>query len=182
MIRDVAETGVEAGADLSNAPNWTTRMVDLLFYVGLAGLLAIYLVPLLDQQPFSPITVAAGFVAVASLFSVHLRRTQPMLLFVLLLVASTLLSIGDGVPAGLFLLPPALFCLEAYDQRRWVRRWVVPTAVAALLLWLLVAYEQIVVRRHRFGNSAERHRLGPGHQGTAPIPRGTCGTTGSCRT
>ncbi len=144
MIRDVAETGVEAGADLSNAPNWTTRMVDLLFYVGLAGLLAIYLAPLLDQQPFSPITVAAGFVAVASLFSVHLRRTQPMLLFVLLLVASTLLSIGNGVPAaGLFLLPPALFCLEAYDQRRWVRRWVVSIAVAALLVWLVVASDQI---------------------------------------
>lgn len=118
-------------------------MVNLLFYVGLAGLLAIYLVPLLELQPFSPIEVAAGFFAVASLFSVHLRRTQPMLLFVLLLVASILLSIASEVPAGLFLLPPALFCLEAYDQRPWVRRWVVPTAVAALLLWLLFTSEQV---------------------------------------
>lgn len=141
MIRDVTET--ETRADLSSAPNWTTRMVDLLFYVGLAGLLAIYLLPLLGQRPVNSVSLVGGLAAVASLFAVHLRRTQPMLLFVLLLIASVLLSIADQVPAALFLLPPALFCLEAYDRRRWVRRWVVPIAVAALLVWLVVASDQI---------------------------------------
>lgn len=143
MIRVVTETGAEAGDDFANAPSWTTRMVDLLFYLGLAGLLAIFLFPSIDQQSFSLLTVAGGLAAVASLLSVHLRRTRPMLLFVLLLVASILLGITAEAPAGLTLLPPALFCLEAYDRRSWVRRWVVPIAVATLLIWLIFSSSQI---------------------------------------
>ncbi|MCB0916138.1 MAG: sensor histidine kinase [Actinobacteria bacterium] len=137
------ETGPRAEVDLSPAPGWTARMVDVLFYLGLAGLLTIYLFPLVEQGEINPLTVAAGVASVASLLAVHLRRRRPMLLFFLLLVASTLLTLAGDVPASLFLLPAGLFCLEAYDRRKWVRRWVVPLVVVALIFWLLFTSAQV---------------------------------------
>ena len=135
----------EAHAPEAHAPDWPARMVDVLFYVGLAGLLLFYLSAALSDAGVNPATVAAALAAAGSLLTVHLRRRRPMVMFTALAITSGLLMLGGELPAWIVLLPPGLFCLSAYDQREWVRRWFVPGVVIALIAWLVAFSEEVLV-------------------------------------
>lgn len=127
------------------APDWPSRMVDALFHLGLVGLLIVFLWSALAAHGPSMVALGGLAVALLAVLMVGRRRTQPMRLFLALALAAAVLTFSSGLPAGLFLMPPALFCLEAYDDRRWVRFWFVPGIVGALALWLMLVSTEWVV-------------------------------------
>ena len=59
----------EAHAPEAHAPDWPARMVDVLFYVGLAGLLLFFLSAALSDAGVNPATVAAALAAAGSLLT-----------------------------------------------------------------------------------------------------------------
>lgn len=111
---------------------WPRYAVDALFALGLSGMYAIYIVYALEAQGLIP-TLPAMVGALASLLLVPSRRERAVRFLLVLLATAGYLSLVTATPVLIFIGPVGLFCLEAYGQSGWVRRWVGP-AIAVLLV------------------------------------------------
>ncbi len=116
-------------------PGWPRRMVDILFALGLTGLMAIYVLPVVVEQPQTVRALVCVLMSLVCLALVPSRRERPARLFAALCLMSAILTVAVGtqLPPWLILLPPALFCVEAYEPSSTLRRWLIPVAGA---LWL----------------------------------------------
>jgi signal transduction histidine kinase len=138
-VKDAEIAQSEAGA-----PDWTARVVDLLFYLGLGALLVACVLPRIVTGVPIPLAVGATVAAAASMFAVRLRRKQPMIIFSALVATAIMMTPISFDLVAVVLLPPGLFCLAAYDRRDWVRDWLVPGTVIALIALLLVSADQVL--------------------------------------
>lgn len=120
----VSPAPVSLRNDLARAMGapWIRLTVDLLFFLGIAGLLLIYNVAGLAEGRSSFWAVLAALSSAVSLGLVFIRRERPWLFLGSLVVTGGLLTWVSSLPALAFLLGAGLFVLEAYGPTGRVRQ------------------------------------------------------------
>ncbi len=115
------------------APRWSARLVD--WYLGLTvvalGLLWSVAAYPQDSSALPVLVVCVVFVAI--LVTGRFRRRDPLPLFIVLVVGALLITWVSGEPTWVLVLAAA-FMVQAYEDRRRLRWWLVGLTGGALVL------------------------------------------------